>query len=112
MYFTTFHPEASGALLKSATAPLESAANAAKAAIKGGGATGADVQGDSWKDLLGFGGDLVDINSWGLLNSGRDRDGYLPLSPWNRYKEIWNTHKEDAILKQVAPNQHDGVRGC
>lgn len=109
MYFTTFHPEASGALIKSATAPLESAANAAKAVIKGGGATGADMEEESWSDLLGFGGDLLDINSWGLLNSGRDKDGNLPLSPWNRYKETWNRHREDALLHHVVPNRHDGV---
>lgn len=108
-YFTTFHPEASDALIKSAKAPLESAANAAKAVIKGGGATGADVEGDSWRDLLGFGGDLLDINSWGLLNSGRDRDGHLPLSPWNRYKENWNKHRQDALLRNVVEDRHDGV---
>lgn len=109
MYFTTFHPEASGALIKSATAPLESAANAAKAVIKGGGATGADMEDESWRDLLGFGSDLLDINSWGLLNSGRDKDGNLPLSPWNRYKEKWNRHREDPLLHHVIPDRHDGV---
>ncbi|KAK9897476.1 glycosyltransferase family 90 protein [Cystobasidium minutum MCA 4210] len=50
------------------------------------------------------------MNSWGLLNSGRDKEGHLPLSPWNRYKENWLRHKEDATLKQVVPDQPDGVR--
>jgi hypothetical protein len=109
MYFTTFHPEASDALIKSATAPLERTANAAKAAIKGGGAIGADMEGESWRDLLGFGSDLLDINSWGLLNSGRDKNGNLPLSPWNRYKEKWNRHREDALLRDADDNEHDGV---
>lgn len=109
MYFTTFHPEASDALIKSATAPLERTANAAKAAIKGGGATGADMEGESWRDLLGFGSDLLDINSWGLLNSGRDKNGNLPLSPWNRYKETWNRHREDALLRDAVEDGHDGV---
>jgi hypothetical protein len=108
-YFRTFHPEASGALYNSAKAPLASAANAAKAVIKGGGSTGADMRGESWGDLLGFSGDLLDINSWGLLNSGRDRDGLLPLSPWNRYKEKWSKHREDALLRKVDENKRDGV---
>lgn len=109
MYFRTFHPEASDALLRSATAPLESAANAAKAAIKGGGSKPSDVENDSWRDLLGFGNDLMDINSWGLLNSGRDKDGFLPLSPWKRFDDNWERSPEDGLLQDIHPENPDGV---
>lgn len=91
MYFHTFHPELTSAVLSKTSAAVEGATEK----VKG----------------LGFGGGLVGINEWGQLNSGREGpEGRLPLSPWNRFKETWSKEKEDSVLdKHYATGLGDGV---